>query len=196
VRLFVALEVPPDVRADVSAAVSAVRSTSDSAPGVRWSDPERWHLTLAFLGEVADSRVDGLVARLARTAARHDAPHLEVASAGRFDGRVLWAAIREPSSGPGGRLAPLAASVGGAARHSGIAVEDRRYRAHLTLARCAAPTDLRPLVSALESLRSREWTPADVLLVRSRLGPSPEHTVVAALPLRTESAHPRSDRPA
>ena len=195
-RLFVALEVPHDVRADVTAAVSAVRATSDVAPGVRWSDPERWHLTLAFLGEVAQSRVDGLVERLGRTAARHDAPQLEVAGAGRFDGRVLWAAVRESSSAPGGRLAPLAASVGGAARHSGIAVEDRPYRAHLTLARCAAPTDLRTLVSALESLCSREWTPADVLLVRSMLGPSPEHVVVAALPLRTESARPRSGRPA
>ena len=193
-RLFVALDVPHDVRDEVTAALASVHASA--APGTRWSDPSRWHLTLSFLGEVAPERVDGLVTRLGRTAARHDAPRLVVRGAGRFDGRVLWAAVHEPPSAAGDRLGPLAVSVSAAARHSGIVVEDRRYRAHLTLARCAVPSDLRPLVSALSGLRTREWTPPEVLLVHSRPGPAPQHSVVAALPLRTESARPRTGPPA
>jgi RNA 2',3'-cyclic 3'-phosphodiesterase len=192
VRLFVALEVPARVRGEVADALASVQA---SARGVRWTDPSRWHLTLAFLGEVEPRRVDGLVARLGRMAARHDPPVLQVAGAGRFDGRVLWAGVHEVPPAAG-RLAPLAASVAAAARHSGIDVEDRRYRAHLTLARAAAPTDLRQLVTSLGALLSGEWTPPDVLLVQSRLGPAPEHSVVAALPLRSGSARPRSGRPA
>jgi 2'-5' RNA ligase len=181
VRLFVALSVPPTVRAEVVAAVDVVRA--DAPGGMRWSDPERWHLTLTFLGEVAPERVDPLVARLARTAARHDPPTLQVDGAGRFDGRVLWAAVREPASAVG-RLGPLATSVAAAGRHTGISVDDRPFRGHLTLARCATQTDLRPLVAALGSMRSRDWTATQVLLVRSRLGPHPEHTVVEQFPLR------------
>ena len=100
--------------------------------------------------------------------------------------------MHEPPSAGADRLGPLAASVAAAARHSGIAVEDRPYRAHLTLARSAGPTDLRPLVSALSGLRTREWSPPEVLLVHSRPGPAPQHSVVAALPLRTQSARPRT----
>jgi RNA 2',3'-cyclic 3'-phosphodiesterase len=187
VRLFVALDVPDAVRADVSAALADAQAVAPA--GMRWSDPARWHLTLAFLGEVADSRVKSLTERLGRTAARHDAPTLLVSGAGRFDGRVLWAAVREPLAAAG-RLVPLASSVAAAARHSGIEVEDRTYRAHLTVGRCATPTDLRGVVEALGALRSAEWTPASVLLVRSRLGPAPEHTVLAELPLRRPAPFP------
>ncbi len=192
-RLFVALSVPDAVRAQVRTALDPVRPLAGDA--VRWSDPARWHLTLAFLGEVAEARLDRLVERLGRVGDRHEAPTLAVAGAGRFDGRVLWAGVRETPP-DAGRLTPLATSVAAAARHTGIDVEDRRYRPHLTLGRASTSTDLRPLVAALGALRTEDWTADDVLLVRSRVGPVPEHTVVAALPLRPQPAPPRTDRPA
>jgi len=67
----------------------------------------------------------------------------------------------------------LAGSVAAAARRSGIAIEDRAYRPHLTLARSSTPADLRPLVDALRDFAGSEWAPTEVELIRSRLGHGP-----------------------
>src|SRR6202008_2063760 len=46
-RLFTALEIPEDVRN----AISLVRG---GLPGARWIDPENYHVTLRFIGDVDD----------------------------------------------------------------------------------------------------------------------------------------------
>ena len=178
-RLFVALEVPGDVRDSLARALDEVRAVAPD--GLRWGDPSRWHLTLAFLGEVADSRLDELTRRLARASARHPGPELHLDGAGRFGGRVLWARVVD---GPPGGLARLAAAASAAARRSGIPQEERTYRPHLTLGRTQSAVDLGPMVGALAGTHSRPWTVTEVLLVRSRLGPRPEHTTVAAFPTK------------
>ena len=116
---------------------------------------EQWHLTLAFLGEVADDHVPELQQRLARAAGRHPPLTLRFAGSGRFGGRVLFMALDGDVQG----LKRLAASAGAAARRVGIAVEDRPYRPHLTLARAAAGGgDLRPLVARLATIEGQAWT--------------------------------------
>lgn len=165
-RLFVALSPPAAVLDEIGAAVGRVR---ELAPRLRWTSTPQWHLTLAFLGEVEPDALPELTGRLARAARRHEPMPLAFRGAGRFDGRVLWLGVQ------GGRepLAALAGSVAAAARRSGISIEDRTYRPHLTLARSSAPADLRPLVDALRSFAGREWVPTEVELIRSRLGQGP-----------------------
>jgi 2'-5' RNA ligase len=81
----------------------------------------------------------------------------------------------------------LAASVAAAARRSGIPVDDRPYRPHLTLARVRDRADLRPAVAALGTFAGSPWTPDALHLVRSRLGAGPggtaAHEVLATWPL-------------
>ena len=165
-RLFVALVPLPAVLDEVATAVERVR---DRIPDLRWAARQQWHLTLAFLGEVAPDTVPNLSDRLARAARRHEPMPLAFAGAGRFDGRVLWLGVR----GARQPLSALAGSVGAAARRIGIAVQDRAYRPHLTLARSNEPVDLRPLVDELRGFEGTEWSPAEVELIRSRLGKGP-----------------------
>jgi len=73
-------------------------------------------------------------------------------------------------------LRRLAASAGAAARRSGLDVEDRPYRPHLTLARNTGGADLRPLVTALAAYTGIDWTADRLHLVRSRLGQGPGRT--------------------
>lgn len=177
-RLFVALDLPDPVRADLAAAVDAVRA--QAPPRLRWPPPERWHLTLAFLGEVDDGRLAALLPRFARVAGRHPAPTLAVAGAGRFDGRVLWAGL----AGDTEALGRLAASLTAQARHAGLPMEERPFRAHLTLARSDRPVGLAPVVAALAGHRGPTWTASEVHLVRSALGPRPVYTTLHSWPLR------------
>jgi 2'-5' RNA ligase len=185
VRLFVALWPPPDAVAELLAAVGEVRP---HGPGLRWTAPEQWHLTLAFLGEVPDERRPELDERLARAATRHPPLTLRFAGGGRFGTRVLFTKVegdREP-------LVRLAASAAAAARRSRIPVEDRAYRPHLTLARGRGSDDLRPLAARLDSFAGGAWTASRLDLVESRLGQGPARYVsVMSWPL---AGRPGPDR--
>lgn len=54
-RLFVAIPLPPDATATLRRFAEASR---DMFPGFRWTPPERFHITLKFLGEVDDVTAD------------------------------------------------------------------------------------------------------------------------------------------
>jgi 2'-5' RNA ligase len=184
-RLFVAAWPPRPVVAELEAAVAGIR---DAAPGLRWTAPEQWHLTLAFLGEVADARRPDLERRLARAAARHPPLDVRFAGGGRFGNRVLVATLDGDRQG----LRRLAASAAAAARRAGVAVEERPYRPHLTLARAGtgggSASDLRPLVAHLAVFEGTTWTVGGLDLVESRLGQGPgrraAYDSVASWPLQ------------
>ncbi|UGQ12664.1 RNA 2',3'-cyclic phosphodiesterase [Yinghuangia sp. ASG 101] len=89
-RLFVALTPPAEAAAELAGVVERVRGRY---PVLRWTEPEAWHVTLVFLGEVGDDARAVLEPRLARVASRHPALALRVAGGGRFGDRVLWAGI-------------------------------------------------------------------------------------------------------
>jgi 2'-5' RNA ligase len=166
VRLFVALTPPPRVVEELLAATAQARGRF---PELRWTPPEQWHLTLAFLGEVDDRAREDLVQRLGRAAGRHPPLRLSFGAAGRFGARVLWCRVLgdvEP-------LRRLAESVQAAARRAKLPVEDRPFRAHLTLARARGPADLRPPVAMLGDFSGSEWVASEMHLVRSHLGAGP-----------------------
>jgi 2'-5' RNA ligase len=181
VRLFIALTPPAPVADELAAATAELR---DRTPELRWAPPGQWHLTLAFLGEVDDGRAAELGKRLARVARRHPPLRLAFASGGRFGSRVLWTRVegdREP-------LRRLAGSVQAAARRCGVALEERAYRPHLTLARArGGRADLASLVERLRGFSGRAWTADELHLVRSQLGGGPGgtalHENVASWPL-------------
>jgi 2'-5' RNA ligase len=168
-RLFVAVTPPPEVSDELSSATAVVRSAH---PELRWTRPDQWHLTLAFLGEVDDPTRADLSVRLGRAAARHPPARLALHGAGRFGDHVLWTRVE----GDVVALCGLAASVRAAARRARIVVEDRPYRPHLTLARGREHADLRPVVDALAGFAGRTWTADELHLVRSHFGAGPERT--------------------
>jgi 2'-5' RNA ligase len=170
VRAFVGVWLPPSVAAHLDERVALVRA----AEGLRWVEPDRWHLTLTFLGETAPDQLAGLDARLGRAAARSEPFSLSLAGAGRFGHQVLWAGV----AGQRGGLARLAERTTAAARRAAVDVEDRPFRPHLTLARArpagAAPADrldLRPFVERLRDYVGPSWRVDEVALIESRLGP-------------------------
>jgi RNA 2',3'-cyclic 3'-phosphodiesterase len=168
-RLFVAVTPPSEALDELSSATAAMRS---ACPELRWTRPDQWHLTLAFLGEVDDDARTDLAARLGRTATRHPPMRLALQGAGRFGDRVLWTRV----TGDVVALRELAASVRAAARRARVDVEDRPYRPHLTLARGREGSDLRPVVDALAGFAGRTWTAGELYLVRSHLGAGPGRT--------------------
>src|SRR5215469_1782294 len=63
-RLFTALEIPPSVG-------QSLAMMRGGLPGARWIDPENYHLTLRFIGDIDDAlarEIAGVLARVHRQA--------------------------------------------------------------------------------------------------------------------------------
>lgn len=181
-RLFAAVLPPPAVLAELREAVRGVRDER-----LRWTGEAGWHLTLAFMGEVADGLVPELRQRLERAAHRSAPFTLRLHGCGRFGGRALWAGV----AGDLPALRMLAERADAAARRAGVPMEQhRRYTAHLTLARSRdTGADLRPYLDALAGFEGAAWRADALSLVRSNLpvggvpGEQPRYETVGAWPL-------------
>ena len=145
------------------------RTRAVAPHGLRWTRPEHWHLTLAFFGDVPDADVPGLTEALG--AAVGDAPmSLRLAGGGCFGDRVLWVGL----AGDVHALRTLAAATADAARSSGVDLEDKGFRPHLTLARAGKErADLRPAAAELAQVVGPVWPVSAVHLMHSRLGKGP-----------------------
>jgi RNA 2',3'-cyclic 3'-phosphodiesterase len=161
VRLFAAVWLPPDVAAHLDAAVAPHRDDV-----LRWTTVDTWHFTLAFYGQVDDTRVPDLKSWLTRAAKRYPTLSLALSGCGQFSRRALWI-------GCDGDIVPLRAlarSAAAAGQRVGAAAEQSRFKAHVTVARAPKPTNLRPYVSTLGAYQGLTWTAEAVALVRSHLG--------------------------
>ena len=145
-RLFAALEVPPDI-------AEGLQGRQHGLPGARWRPPEALHITLRFFGAVREDQADDLDAELLAVAA---AP-LDVAleGAGAFgegeDIHAVWAGVAENPA-----LRRLASRCEAAARRAGLKPEHRAYKPHVTLAylRRPDPTAVAVWIQANNLLRS------------------------------------------
>jgi RNA 2',3'-cyclic 3'-phosphodiesterase len=129
-RLFVALEIPADVRENLAALIRDLRAM-DERP--RWVRPENLHATLKFIGEMAPEKLDAI--RSALSAVRSNAPvALDFRGLGFFPGekrpRVFWAGMDAAPN-----LRQLALDVDLVLEKAGVPRDTRPFSPHLTLAR-------------------------------------------------------------
>jgi 2'-5' RNA ligase len=184
VRLFVALAPPETALGDLEAACAPLRPHTGE---LRWTSRELRHITLAFLGEVGEDRLPALLPRLERAARRRQAFGLSIAGGGAFPAparaTVLWSGL----AGDRKALGELAMSVAAGARRAGAPAPDegRRYRPHVTLARCRVPADLRHVVAELSCYAGPAWTAGEIHLVRSTLGGQPRYETIGTWNLKT-----------
>ena len=182
---------PPAILDELDATVAPLRP---DWPGLRWTGRPAWHLTLAFLGEVNEDTAAALGPRLGRAAHRHPSLSLSFACGRAFPApgraRVLWTGIR----GDRRALGALASSVAAGARRAGAPPPDegRRFRPHLTLARCREPADVSGLVEALAGYAGASWTAAEIHLIHSFPGPAPRYETAGTWPLRPHPAAPET----
>ncbi|CAI8910442.1 RNA 2',3'-cyclic phosphodiesterase [Methylocaldum szegediense] len=129
-RLFFALWPDEAVRASLAQFVETLKQTTTA----RWVEPENFHITLAFLGAVNEDQLP-LVCRIGDGI---DGQSFEL-TLDRIDfwpkREIVWLS---PSSTPAA-LANLASGLTAELKQAGFVVENRPYRAHLTLARRARP---------------------------------------------------------
>ena len=190
-RLFVALEPPSAVRDNLAAFIKDMSLLSEQFEQrwVRWVRPENLHVTLKFIGEVADPKLDGI--RIALGTVRGEGPiHMQIRGMGFFPDEerttVLWTGLDAAEN-----LASLASAIDVAMAMQGIRRESRAFLPHLTLARFAPPGIQKKLLVAIKQHGEREFgsfQASEFHLIESKLKPSgAEYTSLASFPLRLET---------
>jgi RNA 2',3'-cyclic 3'-phosphodiesterase len=141
-RIFIALDIPQEIRTGMNEYMERARSF---APEARWARVEGLHVTLKFVGEASDARVQQIKTALSTVKAIPFEVKFE--SVGFFPNpkaaRVLWIGVNG-----GEALAQLAATVDATLEKLGIAREEKAYHPHLTLARASSHPlrELQPLL--------------------------------------------------
>jgi 2'-5' RNA ligase len=176
-RLFVALVPPPAVREEVARAVARLPSAIRAE--LKRIAPERYHLTLAFLGDVPEEHTAPLVNCLSSAALDSPPLKLHVAGSGHFDERVLWLGLHGDTK----PMRALAASVTEAVTSSGLALAQKPYRPHLTVARPRNDGSVVEAADAMASYDGPSWVARDLFLMRSRLGVHPTYEPQKSWPL-------------
>lgn len=187
-RLFAALLPSRESLDEIARALEPYR---ELCPDLRWVPQENWHVTLAFFGEVPETILPDLSARLERAAGRYAPMTVSFTGVGAFPsarrGRVLWTGM----DGPLPVLSKLAASLAAGGRRAGVPYRDeKKFRAHLSLARARGETDVRPIVEAMASFAGTPWVASEVHLMRSHLGQRVRYESLASWPL---ARSPRTD---
>jgi len=143
-RLFVALDIPENVRNALAALTAKLRPACKDA---RWPRLEGLHVTLKFIDETPSENVAKIRAALASVRPRAAIP-IVFRGLGFFPSerrpRVLWAGVQ---AGP--ELSALAADVETALDPLGFPREERTFSPHLTLARFDNPRKLDALRTAI-----------------------------------------------
>lgn len=177
-RLFIAVDVPPDVRGLVEEVVAPWRARFASG---RWVPIENWHVTLVFLGATSPDLVGWITSSLTDVAAATPPFRCRVEGLGAFRStrraRVLWAGLRDDD----GAMARLADRLGVALARE-FTPEQRELTPHLTVARFDPPVELGEELGRV-ILRSEPFEVERITLYRSHLRrPWPVYEPVAVFP--------------
>jgi 2'-5' RNA ligase len=188
-RLFIAIPVPPSVRAEIGRAQS--RLQRETRPGtVRWAPLDQFHITLKFLGDVSAENLAALQEILRPICASFAQLDLSARGIGFFphtnQPRVIWAGAGDRQD----HLSELHRQIDKATQPLAPTERPEKFTGHITLGRFkpGGHGGIPRLITAVSPLRDRhfgEWQASEVHLVQSQLASvRAEHLLLAAHPFR------------
>jgi len=181
VRLFVAIDLDQSARELIGQTQHRLAEMLEAGRSLKWVDPAHMHLTLAFLGEVAEPAVPPIVKALSVSL---EARPFRAVFRGfgvfppRGAPRVLWLGVADGASD----VISTQQAVAGRLAEAGATLERRPFHPHLTLGRwrTSRPDAANHLLSAGPSTAIATISVDHVTLYRSQLTPAgPVHTSLA-----------------
>ena len=182
-RLFTALEIPDDVRR----AISGMRG---GLPGARWIDPDNYHVTLRFIGDVDD--ITAREAAFILGQVRRGSFEIRLDTLSSFGGNRPRAIVALVAPTPA--LMELQAEHERMMRRIGLEPEGRKFTPHVTLARLrhASSFEVADYFSMRGHFRAPAFEPDRFVLFSSRdsVGGGP-YVVEADYPFLEYAPHRR-----
>lgn len=177
IRVFISIEIPDKTSLD------GPLSYLGGIKGVRTSPAEQIHITLRFIGDIDESKVDTVEDCVRRAVSGIGPFNIKVSGAGAFPKRerpsVVWI-----GASPQREMAAIADRIGDNLRRAGIDFDGKPFKSHITVGRCRGPADLSGFFERFSGSDFTEFQCDEILVMRSVLGPSgAKHTVLRRIPL-------------
>ena len=151
-RIFIAVK--------IDAGENLLNMISDLKAGlkeerVKWTEIENFHITLAFLGDTEESKIKAINNMLITTCEGFGEFEIFIKGAGVFknfsDPRILWTGIEASE-----KLNKLNDCIKSGLKDTGISLEERTFRPHLTLGRIKSISDNDNLKSLVDKYLNAE----------------------------------------
>lgn len=188
-RAFIAIELPEQIKDTLGKVQEQLKATGTD---VKWVAPENIHLTLKFLGEVDEKKIEKVNAILEDVAKDKNSFSLRLSSLGAFpkmhSPRVIWAGVAEGDK----ETKEIAKALEEKIAKLGIPKESRPFSSHITLGRTRSNLNRQNLVENLERLAQEfsqdglEFKATKITLFQSTLTPKgPIYTALKDASLKT-----------
>jgi len=172
IRSFVAIP----LNADIISRIEKIQKELKSIPAdVRWVRPQSIHLTLKFLGNIEENRIDDIAQAIQKGISEYESWSVLVKNLGTFPSlrnpRVIWIGVEDKR----GKIVTLQNRIEKELTKLGFEEEKRKFSPHLTLGRVKSSRGKKELVQYLIDERERSFgeTLIDrVILFKSDLKPS------------------------
>jgi 2'-5' RNA ligase len=169
-RCFIAIEFPEEIRRSL---LDAQKELKRCGADIRWAKPESIHLTLKFLGDTGEDRIEEISERITDVCSQFNIFNVEVNGFGIFPGRgsprILWAGIDG-----GEAIISLQKSIEESMSGLGFKTEKREYSPHLTIGRFRSSKFKETLlreVAAKQDMSLGSFKAGSVILYKSDLKP-------------------------
>jgi RNA 2',3'-cyclic 3'-phosphodiesterase len=181
VRLFAAVELSDEARLAIAAEQERLAAAFSGKSAPRWVKPDQAHLTLVFLGNVEAGLAPAVIDAVGRDV---DLAPFDMVLDGigafppRGAPRVLWVGVTEGAE----EMTRLQRELAARAAALGIAVEERPFHPHLTIARWreSRPADRDRAIGAATRGALARVHVSSATLYESKLSPAgPAYTALA-----------------
>lgn len=173
-RTFIAIELPTSIKDSLSGLQEKLKI---SGADVKWVQPHNIHLTLKFLGEINDKKLDKIISILEEIAKDKDPFRIRISSLGAFPKmnfpRVIWVGVDKGDN----QTKEMAKALEEKITKLGIPKEDRSFSTHITIGRTRSTLNRERLVEALSSLANKldeenlEFAVTKITLFKSTITP-------------------------
>ena len=174
-RTFIAIELPQKIIGTLSALQNQLKNTQAD---VKWVAPENIHLTLKFLGEVDEKKIEKIIQALEETAKDSQPFSIRLCALGAFPKinfpRVIWVGIDAGDE----KTKNIAFVLEEKLQKLGIPKEKRPFSSHITIGRVRSGINREKLVKELDILQGKgllqenlEFLATKITLFKSTLTP-------------------------
>ena len=179
-RTFVAVNLDNSVKDAIEKHSAPLRALKAK---IKWIEKHNLHLTLNFLGEIRLELTPDITNAVRNACAGVPAFDIGVRGMGCFpeqgNPRVVWVAVDEGAK----TLADLAGKIKRCLAGFPVKLEDKRFRAHITIGRIRKMEDPAAFMAEIEKLREHFFgfqNITNIDLMESRLTSSgPNYTIIA-----------------
>lgn len=170
-RTFIAIELPERIKKKIEQLQTPLKKTNAF---VSWVKPENIHITLKFLGEVPEEKINEVSSSSGKALEGAKKFTMSLKGMGAFPDsrrpRVIWI-----GAGSGEKeLSSMASKIEEEMEKIGFPKEDRKFSAHFTIGRVKSPKNIEKL---MELVKSSDFSTEDievneVVVMRSQLHPA------------------------